>query len=1011
MNDSNKSDLKAENNSVNAENNGKDNTKRLKDKLMSFIQKAVLLVLAFLMLLTVLPVGLFRKATPVDKRGSLIRLYPSEVKSNGGADRTVQIDRNSGAVLEFNLENLNSADTKDVKQIKLRLGFTCGSGAVSNRVAVTLPTEGSGISDPQNALDMYKNEMFGDFIYNFKQCAEIAPVTDGADNTINEIDVTEYAITKLKSQNKKISFGVWSKNSIPIQMIGSEYSDPYFRPYLEIITGEAAADSNTDSAKASLAEAVYVSAAKPDTNAAQLSGDAGGVLCEDDTEIYLKYDINREAIEGSPYSARLLMKTAENADAAEPFGQVSISCINNNSWNADEITYNARPKGAEISLPVKAALINGEISADVTQPICEAYEMGATGITFKITLDKKKERPGENQKFRVFGKSGSVEQPRLFISVSDDENIVCATEAALNAIGDNSRGYVTGNLKGTYSASNGAYAKLSWQELCCDSVRRSGYLSSNGVIMRPKWFEGNAEITALARITSGEYSTTRRYRLTVQAETKPDYSKYTFGNYIDIGNSRSENSQKFDSVNFGEPRRKSIGGRMDTCRIPSNRGCMLLNFSCASDGINYLTLKLAARDEKDISLYAAPYGYSGGMTKLPVPEIKNDELGFVYLTYALLPEFTQNRKTVSLCVWTQIADDNSSENCGFFAAYLTQNPFFEPKQFSKQGEPALGEIYSGVNLVSGFENNAKTLLKNTDIGESDAALAAKSDEPKISGKANSDSENDVKTAKSVQRINELISNAGETAVVSADKKAIVFRGVAANIAVLINDNAAASVYERYGYYDRYSFDVSVAQNENNILAVDYGEYLILQNRGERTADAGIPNGYEKKGVYKDVVGGGYYLIGAVEKSDMADLPSDAETHGIGELSIDGGDAVLLKRLENKLSSQEWRVAKVNGKSPSEMVFAENEGINEITVKTVDGVSENVTELSVICAVYNKGKLVSMNRKKVSVTPSIGIYTFDMSEFNMKMTVGSELRIFITDNTDRMNEIKPKLEYP
>lgn len=1014
MNENGKNDfIKEDKTDTEVNENG---AKRFKDKAVSFVQKIILLFLAFLMLLTVLPVGLFKRTDSVDKRGSLIRLYPSEIKATSfiDANSSVSINKNSGAILEFNLDNLNSADIKDVKQINLRLGFVCGSGEMSNRIAVTLPFEESGFSDAQKVLDMYKNEMFSEQIYNFNRCAEISPLTDRADNSVSEIDVTDYTKIKLKAQNKKISFGIWGKNRIPIQMTGLNYSDPYFRPYLEIITGAASADDGALSAKVNLTEAVYVSESKPDMSAAELSGESGGMLCEDGTEMYLKYDINRAAIEGSPYNARLLMKVAAREDsdlAAQPFGQISISCINNNEWNSADMTYNTRPKGEEISLPIKAAVINGEISADVTQAICEAYDKGSTGVTFKITLDKQRAYSDENQRFRVIGMGDEVEQPRLFVSTSDDADIVCATEAALNALGDNSRGYVTGNLEGTYLASNGSYAKLSWQEFDSDPIRRGGYLSSNGVVMRPKWFEGNAEIVALARITAGGYSTVRRYRLTVQAEAKPDYSKYSFGNYTDIGNSRSEISQKFDSVNFSEPRRKSIGGRTDACRVLSDRACMLLNFSCVSDGVNYLTLKIAAKEEKDISMYVAPYGYSGDTLKLSVPEIKNDELGYVYLTYVLPQDFTQNKKTVSLCVWTHIDDNDSTEDCGIFAAYLTQNPYFDPKQFSKQGELALGEIYSGVKLISGFENNAKILLKDTNIGDKDSGLKAEDDNVNLSDNTGSDSQTAESLARLTQRINGLMTETGETSVISEDKKAVVFRGVAANTALLINDEETASVYERYGYYDRYSFDVPITRCENNIDAVDFGEYLIYLNRGESSGVATIPDGYEKKGIYRDVIGGEYYLIGEAQKADMADLPTDAAVHNIDELSVESGNAVLLKRLENKLLSQEWRVAGINGKSPSELMFAENEIIGEITVRTVDGVSENVTDLSVICAVYNKGKLISMNRKNVSVTPSIGIYSVDMSEYNMKMTVGSELRVFITDNTDRLNEMKPKLEYP
>lgn len=1014
MSESGKSDFKQEKQTD--ETVSENGTKSFKDKVLSVIQKIILLFLATLMLLTVLPVGIFKRSDSVDKRGALIRLYPSELKANNYFDEseTVAVDKNSGAVLEFDLENLNSTDIKDVKQIRLRLGFVCGSGERFNRAAVTLPLEGSGFSDAQKVLNMYKNELFNEYIYNFKQYAEISPLTEQADNTVSETDVTDYAKLKLKAQNKKISFGIWGKNSIPIQMAGLKYSDPYFRPYLEILTGAATADTDVISAKTTLAEAVYVSASKPDTSAAELSSESGGMMCEEDTELYLKYDINRTAIEGSPYKARLLMKIddkKENGRTTAPFGRVSISCINNNDWNSADISYNRRPEGEEISLPVKAAVINGEISADVTQAICEAYDLGATGVTFKITLEKMREYPDDSQKFRVFGMGGEIEQPRLFVSTSGDADIVCAAEAALNAVGDNSREYVTGNLEGTYSASNGSYAKLSWQELNTDPVRRGGFLSSNGVIIRPKWFEGNAEIIALAKITAGGYSTTRKYRLTVRAEAKPDYSKYSFGNYIDIGNNRSETAQKFDSVNFGEPRRKSIGGRTDTCRTVNGRGCMLLNFSCVPDGTNYLTFKIASKAEKPFSLYVSPYGYSDEALKLSVPEINNDDLGYVYLTYALPQEFTQNQKTVNLCVWVHTDDDGSNTERGIFAAYLTQNPFFNPKQFSKQGEAALGEIYSGINLVSGFENNAKILLQNTNIGDEDISLKAELAKSEKADDLASEADKESRLARRTQRITELISGAGETVVTGDDKKSIVFRGAAANIAVLVDNTDTAAVYERYGYYDRYSFNVPITKCENNIKAIDFGEYLILFNTDEGSKGTAVPDNYEKKGIYKDSVSGEYYLIGDAEKADMADLPPNVTVHKFDELLVGGGNAVLLKRLENKLLSQEWRVAKINGKSPSEMSFGEGESINEITVRTVDRVSENVTTLSVICAVYNKGKIVSMNRKQVPVTPSIGIYSFDMSEFGMKMTVGSELRIFITDNTDRLNKIKPKLEYP
>ena len=130
MNEDGKNGLNTENQDDKTVNANENKPKRFRDKALSVIQKIILVFLACLMLITVLPVGMFKRVNPVEKRGSLIRLYPSEMKASdyADADATAGLDKNSGAILEFDLENLNSVDIKDVRQIKLRLGFVCGSG-------------------------------------------------------------------------------------------------------------------------------------------------------------------------------------------------------------------------------------------------------------------------------------------------------------------------------------------------------------------------------------------------------------------------------------------------------------------------------------------------------------------------------------------------------------------------------------------------------------------------------------------------------------------------------------------------------------------------------------------------------------------------------------------------------------------------------------------------------------------------------------------------------------------
>ena len=80
----------------------------IKNKILAFIQKLVLVVLAVLMLLFVIPVGLFRTSDSVEKKGEFIKLFPYEVKSalsdNG---QTVEVGKGRSAVLKFDLNRLS----------------------------------------------------------------------------------------------------------------------------------------------------------------------------------------------------------------------------------------------------------------------------------------------------------------------------------------------------------------------------------------------------------------------------------------------------------------------------------------------------------------------------------------------------------------------------------------------------------------------------------------------------------------------------------------------------------------------------------------------------------------------------------------------------------------------------------------------------------------------------------------------------------------------------------------
>lgn len=69
MNEDGKNGLNTENQDDKAVNANENKPKRFRDKALSVIQKIILVFLACLMLITVLPVGMFKSTNPVEKEG------------------------------------------------------------------------------------------------------------------------------------------------------------------------------------------------------------------------------------------------------------------------------------------------------------------------------------------------------------------------------------------------------------------------------------------------------------------------------------------------------------------------------------------------------------------------------------------------------------------------------------------------------------------------------------------------------------------------------------------------------------------------------------------------------------------------------------------------------------------------------------------------------------------------------------------------------------------------------
>ena len=937
----------------------------IKEKIISVIQKIVVIILACLMLIGILPIGLMPD-NDVEKIGDFIRiataeeLYSSEKKSNGAE----KIGRGHCAYLKFNLENIAKTDIDDIKKVCLRLAFLKGSGSLKNEISVSILPNG-----------LWPH---GDSVKDFKipfekEIAVIYPQTMGAEDSLSEIDITNYVKKYIDEGKTDIAFRLSSKMPVYAKIASGSNSDSAYRPSLKIVTGEAEDTDAYTLRKASVSDAVYVSAMRPEATGRELSN-RSTIAVGEGKDIYLKFELNENAIFDSVYKARLSLHLAGTIND----GVFNISVINNNQWSGGNITYNSRPRGEEIYATSFETDKEGRMNIDVTQAVCEARTRGIRTIAFRITA--------ENGNAIFYGKGDIKNEPELFIEASDDKDIECASEAAINALGVNSYEFVTMDLPNSYTDESGNTAKLRWTEYDKVGNPISDHISKNGEVKRPRWFESNATVDISAKIQSGDYTTERKYRVIVPAEKAPNYDNYSFGNYIDIGNPRSEDVQKFESVKVSSVKRRWTSGRVFTYRVPETAGAMLLNLACVPQSDNYITLKLW---EGDKSLYGNfRLSLCDGtkdsiiLTAPDTTEVNNN--GFVYATYALPRVFTQGKNFVSLRLEyenpTQVQRETTPKPRGIYAVYMTQTPFFEPKLFANQGEKIVSESSFSESAIRKFIDNLKNIEILSNINDEDATT---------------------ENASNVGRVS-FDSNAGMA----------VFTGDDLNIAFSVdNEKQSAVIYQKMDYFDRYCPNCPVIY-DGDIIMIDYGNYKMIWNKSESEALPIPYSNMEVSGTYREIIDGGYYTFSEDwQMTDDSAFPEGTEVLNGKDIVIQPKRAILLVHIADPMQSSDWRVSHINGVNVSEINLKHERKIDNITVKAVGGIPEGVEEISVISGIYEDSKLISIYKKEVNVTASTDIYTIDFSKDELYIKGGRSLKIFVTDNSESMTEMSPKLELP
>lgn len=933
----------------------------IKNKILSFIKKTTVLLLACLMVIFVVPVWIFPSYDTPSAEGDFVRLSPIDSTYSQYSYKdspSVPIGKGSAVYLKFRLAGYSKINPDEITSVKLRLTFLAGSGSKHNSIRI-------GYTDTDSRLTSEKSA--GSPCAIGPVSSIVAPYTVGSCNSISEIDITDYAKALLASDKTDITFLISSDASIPALMANNGYDDSTCRPYLKITTGMANDTDSYTHQKTLLSDCTFVSEASPDTLGYALSS-KGTVTAGNQNEIYLKFKLNREAIRDTLYSAKLrLTKTSGK-------GKISICTVSNNEWSSELITYHSRPRGKESVSVDYNILSNDEPTIDISQLICDAAAKSDI-VTLKIT--------GPSRDSISFSGANTADAPALYLKTSSRPEIECVQHAALSATGTNLPDHITKALTETYTDQNGKTATFQWRE-CPPLSKSSGGISPRGEITRPKWFEGKLSITAAATIKCGDYSIERLYPLTIPAESPPNYSKLSFDNYIDIGNNQSEESHKFESLNIDSGSKHFVNGRQFSYRTPRGNGTMILNLMCSPNTQNFLTLKFRCdSDSAAGKIQISPTDNSEVSSELIAPNFASTESRhFVYATYPLPETFTRDKKQISLKLHFPESSSRIDKYADIYAAYITQDAFFEPKQFAKQGEIVISEPYLGANAINEFIE----MLKAFSISDSNDSTV-EDDTP------------DSITAESSPAFSETEST-------------VRFDNSETNMAFSFSDdNSCADIYQRTPYYDRYCSQCP-SIIDGQLVMINFGDYKLVRNLSDTDTLRVPTDKLEFAGTYKNLADNTYYSFTEdTLSSEDSGIPSDAEVLKGDEMTALPGQTLLLNEISEPVYGSDWRVIRINNDSVAELSYASPSKIDNVSIKAVGSIPSDIDSAEVIFCVLKDGKLINMYRSEFDVTESISQYDIDTSGYELYLDKSTVLRVFVKDKRTPANKLEPKLELP
>lgn len=626
----------------------------MRQKTVDLTRKIVTVFLACLLLLIMLPSDwLFREHASREQEtfDEMQKIYPVMMTSvcqddPDGSDHQIEegciwVGNGNEGYMQFALTDAFHTGAEELNSVKLRLVVADSAGDQLREIRI------ARIKNNNWNLSMtYNSRPQGE-----EETLLSVNVTEGRDSIV-EVDLTAAVQNWLSEGERLVTLHLYGDENLETAFASGYHQDRALHPYLKLLWGNASDTDLQTVAKTELTDTTYVSMDEPETSGAALMDRTSGFLHVDEKHTaYLKFRLNRQNIYGAVSKATLVLY----AETVDENAILLPSMLENNQWNTD-LTYSGRPPG-KMEPFGSYRVAEGTVQLDVTQMVSTQFQNNAEEITFIL------EGTGET----VFG-SNRLEtkeyRPYLQIETSEDPNVMAAHETMVNLLRNNlSVDHITSDLRGSYTSSVGARATVDWKTYDAVTGEESTvYIAVNGSVTRPKWFEGEKKLRAVADIQSGTCELKCTLVLTLPPETAPVYNENQFSDTLLIGDEESEANQAFEYVRGSRVKMRNVNGTVYSYRTLGKDGAMVVNLKCSPDKQNRLYIKLWGEDTDTGSWYICdpnlgtidpdlgPENEETLWIPMHIGEenVTQDDEGFVYAYYDLPEYYTRGKQYISL---------------------------------------------------------------------------------------------------------------------------------------------------------------------------------------------------------------------------------------------------------------------------------------------------------------------------------------------------------------------------